>query len=65
MSQDEAEELTPEELEAEAGAQLPDSEVLGALEASAGLPVNATDAGSVLADGSFATADADGEEGGS
>ncbi|MDT7570676.1 MAG: hypothetical protein QOE05_850 [Actinomycetota bacterium] len=50
--------LTPEELEAEGGEQLPDREQMSLINANIAVPVNAAVAANVLSDGSVAYADA-------
>ena len=50
--------LTPEELEAEGGEQLPDREQMSLINANIAVPVNAAVAANVLSDGSIAYADA-------
>jgi hypothetical protein len=50
--------LTNEELEAEAGEQLPDREAMSLVNANIAVPVNAAVAANVLSDGSIAYADA-------
>lgn len=50
--------LTNEELEAEAGEQLPDREAMSLVNANIAVPVNAAVAANVLSDGSVAYADA-------
>lgn len=51
-------ELTPEELKAESGEQLPDREAMSLISANIAAPVNAAVAANVLADNSTAVADA-------
>jgi len=51
-------ELTPEELEAEGLAELPDREAMSLIDANIAAPVNAAVAANVLSDNSTATADA-------
>jgi hypothetical protein len=51
--------LTPEELEAEDAAELPDREAMSLIDANLAAPVNAAVALNVLSDGSVAYADAD------
>ena len=53
-----AQELSQEELEAQAGENLPDREAMSLVDANVAAPVNAAVAANVLADGSEATADA-------
>ena len=50
--------LTPEELDAEGGEQLPDREQMSLINANIAVPVNAAVAANVLSDGSIAYADA-------
>jgi hypothetical protein len=52
-------ELTPEELEAASGEQLPDREQMSLVNANVAVPVNAAVAANVLSDGAVAYADAD------
>jgi len=52
-------ELTPEELEAQEGAELPDREAMSLINANVAAPINAAVALNVLSDGSTAVADAD------
>jgi hypothetical protein len=54
-----AEELTPEELEQQEGAELPDREAMSLVNANLAAPINAAVALNVLSDGSVAIADAD------
>ncbi|MDQ1688582.1 MAG: hypothetical protein QOK42_1557 [Frankiaceae bacterium] len=54
----EAEGLTPEELEAENGEQLPDREQMSLINANLAAPVNAAVAANVLSDNSVAYANA-------
>ena len=51
-------ELSPEELEAEGAAELPDREAMSLINANAALPVNAAAGLNVLSDDSSATATA-------
>jgi hypothetical protein len=51
--------LTPEELEAQDGEQLPDREQMSLVNANIAVPVNAAVAANVLSDGAVAYADAD------
>lgn len=51
-------EMTPEELEAQAGEALPDREEMALINANLAAPVNAAVAANVLSDNSTATADA-------
>ena len=50
--------LSPEELEAESGEELPDREAMSLVNANLALPINAAVAANVLSDGSTAYADA-------
>ncbi len=52
-------ELTPEELEAQEGAELPDREAMSLINANVAAPVNAAVAANVLSDGSVAWANAE------
>ena len=52
-------ELSPEELEAQSGEQLPDREQMSLVNANLALPINAAVAANVLSDGSIAYADAE------
>jgi hypothetical protein len=52
-------ELTPEELEAENAAELPDREAMSLINANIAAPVNAAVALNVLSDGSVANANAE------
>ena len=60
MSEDKTEkrELTPEELEAQGGEELPDREAMSLVNANIAVPVNAAVAANVLSDNSTAIADA-------
>ena len=51
-------ELTPEELDTEEAAELPDREEMSLVNANLAIPVNAAVAANVLSDGSVAYADA-------
>jgi hypothetical protein len=51
-------ELTPEELEAQEGAELPDREAMSLVNANIAIPVNAAVAANVLSDGATAYANA-------
>jgi len=53
------EELTPEELEAEEGAELPDREAMSLINANLAAPINAAVAANVLSDNSVAYANAE------
>ncbi len=55
---DEKKELTPEELEAQAGEELPDREEMSLINANVAAPVNAAVALNALSDNSTATANA-------
>lgn len=52
-------EVTPEELEQQAGEELPDREAMSLVNANLAVPVNAAVAANVLSDGAVAYADAD------
>ena len=52
-------ELTPEELEAQEAAELPDREAMSLINANIAAPVNAAVAANVLSDGSVAYANAE------
>jgi len=54
----EIEELSPEELDAQGGEQLPDREAMSLISANLAAPVNAAVAANVLSDNSVATATA-------
>ena len=59
MAEDRKEqELTDEELEAEAGEELPDREAMSLVNANIALPINAAVAANVLSDGAIAYAEA-------
>ena len=51
--------LTPEELEAESGEQLPDREAMSLIDANLAAPVNAAVAANILSDNSVAYANAE------
>ena len=51
-------ELTPEELEAEGAAELPDREAMSLVNANVAIPINAAVAANVLSDDAIAYADA-------
>jgi hypothetical protein len=51
--------LTPEEIDAQGGEQLPDREQMSLVNANVAVPVNAAVAANVLSDGAIAYADAD------
>lgn len=55
---DEKKELTPEELNAQQGEELPDREEMSLINANLAVPVNAAVAANVLSDGSTAEANA-------
>jgi len=55
---DEKKELTPEELNAQQGEELPDREEMSLINANLAVPVNAAVAANVLSDGSTAEAKA-------
>jgi hypothetical protein len=59
MSDEKKRELTPEELEAEEGEELPDREEMSLLNANVAVPVNLAAALNVLSDNSTATANAE------
>ena len=50
--------LTPEELEAQEAAELPDREAMSLINANVAIPINAAVAANVLSDGAAAVADA-------
>jgi hypothetical protein len=50
--------LSPEELDAEGGEQLPDREAMSLVDANVAIPVNAAVAANILSDGATAGADA-------
>jgi len=58
-NQQQQHELTPEELEQEGAAELPDREAMSLVNANVAAPVNVAAALNVLSDGSTAIADAD------
>ena len=58
MSDDKPRELTPEELDAQEAAELPDREAMSLVNANAALPINAAVALNALSDGSVAVANA-------
>jgi len=58
MSDEKKQELTPEELEAQQGEELPDREEMSLVNANVAAPVNLAAARNVLSDNSTATADA-------
>jgi hypothetical protein len=58
MTEKEQKELTPEELEAQEGEELPDREEMSLLNANVAAPVNLAAALNVLSDNSTATANA-------
>jgi hypothetical protein len=55
---EELEPITPEELDAQGGEELPDREAMSLVNANIAVPVNAAVAANVLSDGSTAIADA-------
>jgi len=57
--EEQEQELSQEELEAQAGEALPDREAMSLVNANVAVPVNAAVAANVLSDGSIAYADAD------
>jgi len=57
--QEERRELTPEELEAQEGAELPDREAMSLINANIAAPINAAIAANVLSDNSIAYANAE------
>jgi hypothetical protein len=59
MSEHEHTELSSEELEAEAGEELPDREAMSLINANLAAPVNAAVAANVLSDNSIAYANAE------
>jgi len=52
-------ELTDEELQAQAGEELPDREAMSLVNANIAIPINAAIAANVLSDGAIAYADAE------
>ncbi|MEA2514959.1 MAG: hypothetical protein QOF33_4166 [Thermomicrobiales bacterium] len=58
MADKERRELTPEELEAEELAELPEREAMSLINANVAIPINAAVAANVLSDGAIAYADA-------
>lgn len=59
MSEDRTnEEVTDQELEAEAGEELPDREAMSLVNANIAIPINAAVAANVLSDGAIAYAEA-------
>ena len=52
-------ELTDEELQAQAGEELPDREAMSLVNANIAIPINAAVAANVLSDGAIAYADAE------
>ena len=58
MSDEQNRELSPEELEAQEAAELPDREAMSLVNANAALPINAAVALNALSDGSVAYANA-------
>jgi hypothetical protein len=59
MTEDPNRELTPEELDQEAAAELPDREAMSLINANLAAPVNAAVAANVLSDNSIAYANAE------
>jgi hypothetical protein len=59
VSDDKHRELTPEELDAQEAAELPDREAMSLVNANAALPINAAVALNALSDGSLAYANAE------
>jgi hypothetical protein len=59
MSEQEKKDLTTEELEAEAGEELPDREAMSLINANLAAPVNAAVAANVLSDDATAIANAE------
>ena len=59
MTRNPERELTPEELDEEAAAELPDREAMSLLNLNVAAPVNAAVAANVLSDGSIAYANAE------
>jgi hypothetical protein len=55
----EQQELSPEELDAEGAAELPDREAMSLINANIAAPINAAVAANVLSDGSIAYANAE------
>lgn len=58
MSDEKKQELTAEEIEAQAGEELPDREEMSLINANIAAPINAAVAANVLSDNSTATANA-------
>ena len=58
MTEDTRNEMTPEELEAQGGEELPEREAMSLIDANIAAPVNAAVAANVLSDNSTATAEA-------
>jgi len=58
MADEQKRALTPEELEAQEGEELPDREEMSLINANIAVPVNAAVAANVLSDNARATADA-------
>ena len=58
MTDNQSQPLTPEELEQQDAAELPDREAMSLIDANVAVPVNAAVAANVLSDGSVAIADA-------
>ena len=59
VDKDRQRELSPEELEAQQAAELPDREAMSLINANLAAPVNAAVAANVLSDGSIAYANAE------
>lgn len=59
MTDEKQRELTPEEIEAQAGEELPDREEMALINANVAAPINAAIAANVLSDNSVAYANAE------
>jgi hypothetical protein len=59
MADEKNRELTPEEVEQEAAAELPDREAMSLIDANVAAPINAAIAANILSDGSVAYANAE------
>ena len=59
MPEDTGNELTPQELDAEAGEELPDRDAMSLVNLNLAVPINAAVAANVLSDGAIAYADAE------
>ena len=59
MAEETTSELTPEELDAQSGEELPDREAMSLINANLAAPVNAAVAANVLSDNSIAYANAE------